>query len=126
MNKVVVFLAVLVLSMSAFAGQKNLEFAWEQTLSPDLLKWNLYYSETAGGPYTLLTNIVYTGDPGPQFASDPIIFTSPDGQVVAYYFVLTAEDASGNESGYSNEVSETIDFEAPDVPFTFTVIVVAD
>ncbi len=126
MNKIAVFLAVLVLAVSAFAGQKNLRFAWEKTLSPDLIQWNLYYSETAGGPYTLLTNIVYTGDPGPQFTSDPIIFTSPDGQIVTYYFVLTAEDGGGNESGYSNEVSEIIDFQAPDAPFTFTVIVVAD
>ncbi len=126
MKKLIIFLAVALLTISAFAGQKNLKFEWEQALSPDLLQWNLYYSETAGGPYTLLTDIVYAGEPGPQFTSDPIIFTSPDGQAVTYYFVLTAEDASGNESRYSNEVSEIIDFEAPDAPFTFTVIVVAD
>ena len=48
---------------------------------------------------------------------------SPDGQRVQYFFVLTALDTAGNQSGYSNEVNTWIDFEGPGIPTRFTVTV---
>ena len=60
--------------------------------------------------------------PGSNYTASQII-TSPDSQSISYYFVITAFDTSGNESGKSNEVVATVDFESPGSPTSLTVTV---
>lgn len=111
------------LAAAAWAGNKQLNFAWEQVLpeSGDLKEWRLYSGTQSGGPYTLKANIPYVS-PQTTYTSAQQI-TSPDGQRVHYFFVMTAVDTSGNETGYSNECDAWIDFEAPAKPTNFTVTV---
>ena len=119
----VMLLMVMALAMTApaLAGNVTLTFGWEQTLP--VTGWHLYMSATSGvyNDPPVLT-IVYDGNPLNEYTTDTII-NSPDGEEHLYYFVLTAYDSADpvNETGYSNEVSQVIDFEAPATPFTLTV-----
>lgn len=118
-------LLITALAAPALAGNKQLNFAWEQVLpeSGDLKEWRLYSATQSGGPYnpTPVAIIPYVS-PQTTYTSAQQM-TSPDGQRIQYFFVLTAVDTSGNESGHSNECSAWIDFEAPAKPTNFTVTV---
>ena len=104
------------------AGDKDLTFTWEQVISPDFAGWHLHVSETSGGPYAIAAEIIYDGIEQPEYTStEPI--TAPKGQTTLYYFVMSAFDNEGNESGFSNEVSTVIDFESPSAPFSLTITV---
>jgi hypothetical protein len=122
------FVFLFLLSGYAWAGEKNLKFAWEQSAgdvqSGNFGGWLLYMAETAGGydfqnPWD---TIVFVSEQSSYEATK--VLTSPDGEAHTYYFVITAYDMENNESGPSNEVSQLIDFEAPGVPFTLTVTVI--
>lgn len=117
MKKLLIIL--LLFAGPALAGDKTLQFTWEHDLI-DLAGFNLYMSETpnivpSGTPFAVIS---YTGQTTLETSE---VITSPDGVSKTYYFVMTAYDSDGNESGPSNEVSDTIDFEAPNAPFTLTV-----
>lgn len=68
---------------------------WADNIEPYLAGYNAYLSTTPGGPYTRI-------NAGLIPTSQTAISGLTDG--VAYYFVLTAVDALGNESAYSPEV----------------------
>ena len=111
---------------SAWSGEKTLTFQWEQALSDDFAGWRLYKSEVAGGPYVKHgDDILFVFEQ--QTYESAQVFASPDNETHIYYFVIIAFDTGGNESGYSNEVSVQIDFQAPAAPtlFSVTVTVVA-
>jgi hypothetical protein len=117
--------AVLFVALAAptWAGNKQLTFLWEQDLpaSNDLKEWRIYSATQSGGPYTLMATVPFV-NPQVNYSS-PQQMASPDGQRVHHFFVLTAADTSGNESGYSNEVDTWIDFEAPGPPAKVTVTI---
>jgi hypothetical protein len=74
--------------------------SWGASTSPSIQGYNVYRSTTSGGPYTKLT----TGGP-------INVLTYFDSAVQAgqtYYYVATAVDLSGNESGYSAQAPATI------------------
>lgn len=125
MKKIIVALAVLLVVVSlAVAGTKVLTFAWQQPGSmAGFAGWKLYQSETAGGAGALSLTIPYVSQQTEYTATKNLV--SPDGQTKVYYFTLTAFDTSGNESARSNEVSASIDFEAPMVPIQLRVTVTA-
>jgi glycosidase len=79
--------------LTAMAGDGYVELAWNAV--PGAAGYHVYRSPVTGGGYTLLNDI-------------PVVDTAyPDDMVVngrLYYYVVTAVDAAGNESGYSNEV----------------------
>lgn len=115
---------ISVVSNVVHARPLTLTFAWQQPMSPGLKGWNLYMSG-ASGEYQgePILSVSYDGNPQNEYTSQTDIF-SPDAETHIYYFVLTAFDDAepdSNESGYSNEVSRVIDFEAPGVPFYLTV-----
>jgi fibronectin type 3 domain-containing protein len=59
----------------------------------------VYRSTTSGGPYTLLTTAPTGG----------VTFTDNAVQAgVTYFYVVTAVDANGNESAFSNEAAATV------------------
>jgi fibronectin type 3 domain-containing protein len=79
----------------------------------DLAGYNVYRGTASGGPYTkingsLLATSQFT-DPGPLV----------DG--TTYYYVVTAVDALGSESGYSSELVLTADILAPPAPKSFFI-----
>ena len=127
-NVVVVLIAIMiaVFGMVAIANSadKPLTFGWGQAAVdlPQLDKWTLYYSETAGGPYTKITDILYVSEQDEYQHTETITIVG-DGEEKTIYFVLTATDKESNESDYSNEVNKLIDFKAPNVPITFTIVI---
>jgi fibronectin type 3 domain-containing protein len=79
---------------SSVAVAGSLKASWNTNAEPDLAGYKIYYGESSGN-YTNSINVgkatQYTVN---QLRDD-----------VTYYFVVTAYDTAGNESGYSLEVS---------------------
>ena len=114
MKKLLPFL--LLLPVLAFAGQKTLHITWNQVISDDFAGWKLYQDGVE------VLDIPYTGQT--SYETD-MVLNSPDGQTITYSFYLTSYDTSGNESGPSNVVDKTIDFEAPGIPFELNITIEA-
>lgn len=120
-------LPLLLISNVTQAGTKTLEFEWEQVIPQDFKEWVLYVrQDTSGsgvlGNYTVLATIPYSGVEVPVYM-ESIDKDSPDGTEITYFFVMTAKDIDGNESGASNEVSARLDFLSPDNPLNVKVTV---
>jgi hypothetical protein len=80
--------------LQGMAGDVSL--AWNPSTSPGVTGYKIYYGASSGS----------YGTPIPIPNQTTYIVTGlPDG---TYYFAVTAFDASGNESGYSNEVTVII------------------
>lgn len=128
MNRIIISILVFILTAPAFAATVELNFAWDRNTETDLAGYRLYQSATSG-QYTKGTTsanfikaipavnpVSGTNHPSSTLQS----MTGTDGQRV--FFVLTAYDATGNESGFSNEVSFTFpDTTAPQPPKGFLV-----
>lgn len=74
----------------------GIKLSWESVPEADLDKYKIYRSEVPGGEYTRIGETLKT-----SFIDDTV-----EGEN-NYYYVVTAVDFSGNESDYSEEVSET-------------------
>jgi Abnormal spindle-like microcephaly-assoc'd, ASPM-SPD-2-Hydin/Protein of unknown function (DUF1573) len=91
--------ATISLSGTGISTSANaVKLSWSPSVSPNIAGYNIYRSETSGGPYSLV--------------SGPISGTTfSDANVVAgktYYYVLTSVDTSGVESGYSSQAAVTV------------------
>jgi len=99
-------LFVFVLPALALAGSATVR--WQANTEPDLQEYRVYAgtsSRTYGAPVPVGKVTSYTAG------------NLQEG--VTYYFSVTAVDTSGNESGFSQEVSKTIpDTHAPTVALT--------
>jgi hypothetical protein len=90
--EIVLCLLAILIVPNAFAGQVTL--AWDRNTESDLAGYRIHYGNS-GGSYTQhidaynVTTYTVTG--------------LTEG--LTYYFAATAYDSSGNESGYSNQVS---------------------
>jgi fibronectin type 3 domain-containing protein/streptogramin lyase len=88
-------------NLSATAGNGQATLTWNASIGAT--SYNVYYSQTAGGPYTVNggsttnTNITVTGL----------------NNGLSYYFVVTAVNSLGEESGYSNMSGVTLISGAP-------------
>ena len=96
----------------------NVTFEWDANSETDLAGYRLYQSQTPG---------VYTFGDGNQVASiltgtETVTITGVSDGV--YYWVLTAYDTHGNESGPSNEVTANLDTLAPGSPTTVTITII--
>lgn len=74
---------------------------WEGSFDRDLKGYNIYISTTGGGSYAKINGAVYGADRPKEW----IVTGLSSSQT--YYIVMKAVDFSGNESGYSTEVSFT-------------------
>jgi len=86
--------------LSAMASNTTVSLSWAANTETDLAGYNIYRSTTPGVPLTspinggtLVSGTTYT-DTG-----------RANGQI--YYYVITAVDTGGNQSGASNEVNAT-------------------
>lgn len=99
------------------AGQ-SVTLAWDASPDPTVVGYDVYYG-VASGTYT---NMINVGDVTSATIGGLVIG-------VTYYFAATTYDASGNESGYSGEISYTVPVppvplqirSAPGGQFTLTV-----
>jgi hypothetical protein len=121
MKKLFFVLAFLLIPVLCFAGTKTLTFQWDSNTEEDIVGYRIYKGSAVGGPYSKIGDIPHV--PGTTQTS-PANIVVPDGEDTTLYFVVTAYDLSGNESGYSNEVSAKIDFKPPANPHTFIIKVV--
>ena len=101
-------------------GLTGVKLSWRAVSDPDLSHYNIFRSETPGGQYEKIG----------EARSNRFIDTSVLANTT-YYYVINAEDTSGNTSDYSNEVTITVlettilfgaDFENNDGGFTKGVI----
>lgn len=87
----------LVMSAPAFLFAGSMKASWNANTEADLAGYKIYYGESSGN-YTSSINVGKVT----QYTINQL----KDG--VPYYFVITAYDTAGNESGYSPEVSAKI------------------
>jgi len=81
----------------ATAGDGTVGLDWNDNGEPDLAGYRVYRSTTSGGGYAAVSGLV-----GASAFTDNSVVNG-----VTYYYVVTAEDTSGNESGNSNQASGT-------------------
>jgi hypothetical protein len=114
MKKIIILaVAIAIFSIAVVhAAQYNITFSWDKNSEPDLSGYKLYQSEASG---------TYINDPVADIAKDANIYTLPlvINNTNMQYFVLTAYDNYGNESGYSNEVVFVPDNTPPGAPVLF-------
>jgi len=98
---IVMMVCFLVMVSFANAGL-SVEFDWTANTEPDLAGYNMYRSLVDGGPYQPIGS---TTTPG--YVDNTVEFD------IEYFWVVTAFDTSGNESGYSNQVSNMTETPPP-------------
>jgi len=79
--------------------QHSVDLNWQASGTPGVVGYCVYRGTVSGGPYQEITT---SPDPGLSYSDG----TVQSGQT--YYYVVTAEDNSGLESGHSNEVPVTV------------------
>lgn len=83
-------------TIQAVGASGSISLSWGEAGSSDSFRYNVYAAAVAGGPYTKLT-------PQPIEPRSFIVTNLAAGQW--RYAVVSAVDTSGNEGGYSQEVS---------------------
>lgn len=79
--------------------QHTVDLSWDASSSPSISGYNVYRATNSAGPYTKITSNL-----------DPSM-TLIDGSVQSgqtYYYVATAVNSAGKESGYSNQVKAVV------------------
>jgi hypothetical protein len=90
---------VILMLFSSFLAAQSVTLEWDPNSESDLAGYNIYRSTQSGWGYTRLNG-------GLISATTYVDSTVSAGQT--YYYVCTAVNTAGAESGYSNEVSATI------------------
>ncbi len=93
-------------NLTAYGGDNTVALSWDENSEPDLAGYNVYRSQIPGGPYTRINGSVLV---------DTSYSDSAVSNGTTYYYVVTAEDTSSNESVYSNEVPVTPSLTGPTV-----------
>ncbi|MFH1148921.1 MAG: CARDB domain-containing protein [Actinomycetota bacterium] len=93
-------------NLAAAAGIMVAILTWDPVSDPDLYTYRVYRAEVTGGPYLVVN----------WWASDTDWLDNTLEVPGTYYYLVTAVDAVGNESPYSNEASVTV---LPDEPPVF-------
>ena len=87
-------------SFTASPPTSNLvSLAWDASISPDVVGYNVYRGKISGGPYRKINHQL---DPNTGY-TDRRCYSGH-----TYYYVTTAVDSSGNESTYSNQATAVI------------------
>ncbi|RMH18886.1 MAG: hypothetical protein D6696_12155, partial [Acidobacteria bacterium] len=84
--------------VAASAGDGQVSLSWNANGEADLQGYNVYRATTSGGPYALQNGTLLAT---PAFTDASVV------NGTTYFYVVTAVDASNNESADSAEVSAT-------------------
>jgi len=121
MKKLLVLMVTVIFLLTAsIAVAADVTFRWDANTETDLAKYKLYQTDTPGqytkaqvigeGNLVAIMLLADIADPAnPEYTLTDVA----DGQ---HYWVLTAADLTNNESGFSNEVTDTIDTTPPAPP----------
>ena len=114
MFSVIVLTSLLMLGLSGVTWAESISLEWDANTESDLAGYKIYVG-TESGVYASNTDV---GDVLENEMQNLIPGTT-------YFFVATAYDTSGNESGYSNEISTLVlDVTPPGAPTIRIVIIV--
>jgi len=80
--------------LTSTSGDGFVSLKWGVNIEPDIAKYKLYRSTQLGGPYTFLSETTTTA-----FKDNTVV----NGET--YYYVATAVDTKGVETGFSNETT---------------------
>jgi glycosidase len=95
----------------------SITVGWNPNGEGDLYRYEVWRSDTAGGPYTKLANVPAGAT---QYIDQSVITDA------TYYYVVTAQDTSFNRSANSNEVSVQAQAQMVAVTFNITVPATTD
>ncbi len=109
----IIFLVGSVLVPPAAASESSVSFSWIPNSASNIAGYKIYYGTTSGGAYPNSVDIK-NNVPDPN---DGRIHGAVTGLTngVTYYFVCTAYNDTGQESGFSNEVVYTVVTTAPKI-----------
>lgn len=88
-------------------GENRIDLYWAANTESDLDSYNVYRSNTSGGPYTRIDSVPKTDS---TYSDDALAAGT------TYYYVVTAVDTAANESDYSQEASATTEGGSVDPP----------
>ena len=118
MRKAVFVLLTILLflftSQFTYAVDKQVTLAWDHD-GVDLAGFKIYHGPTSGS-YSTNVDAALAGsctEPDPEQYCYTMTLDIPEDAITTIYFAATAYDDGSNESGYSEEVSNTWDFLAP-------------
>jgi len=95
--------------LTAQSKNSQVYLTWTSNSENDLSGYNIYRSTSTGGPYSKINSTITTIN---HYTDTGLTNT------VKYYYAITAEDTSGNESAYSTEVNATPASSSPPMPPT--------
>lgn len=95
-SRVVIVAITVILCACLQLAAGDVSLAWDPSTSEGVVGYKVYYGSTSGSYDSFRT---VTGQSS---------YTITDLSEGTYYFAVTAFDTSGNESGYSNEVSTVV------------------
>jgi fibronectin type 3 domain-containing protein len=81
------------------ATQHSVALSWDASTGSGVVGYNVYRGNASGGPYSKINSAL---DASTAYTDD----TVAAGQT--YYYVTTAVDESGDESGHSNQAKAVI------------------
>jgi glycosidase len=99
------------------SGASFIALGWDANGEPDLYRYEVWRSQTSGGPYTKIANV----PAGTTQYTDSAVTTG-----ATYYYVLTAQDTSFNRSPYSAQVQAQAEQRMVAVTFNVTVPATTD
>jgi hypothetical protein len=91
--------AVEVVTGSGVMPQHSVNLGWNTSTSSGVVGYNIYRGTVSGGPYTRINSALDTT----PYDTDS---TVTGGQT--YYYVVTAVDSAGAESGYSSQAQAVV------------------
>lgn len=94
--------------LAASAAQGRIDLDWQDNQESDLAGYDVYRSETAGGPYSKLNDSALLSE---SVYSDETVTPG-----TTYHYVVSATNADDSESPYSEEVSASALEEPPPPP----------
>ena len=115
MKKLIIILAIVFMAFTASTafGATNVSLQWDANTESDLAGYKIYRSAVSG-VYSSGAEVGDVAAPTVQFTDNNV----PDG---TWFWVATAYDTFGNESEYSNEVTDTLNTEPPAPPQNLSI-----
>lgn len=112
-------LILFIIMISSIVSAADVTLKWEANTEPDLAGYKIYYDTDSGEPYygdsTNGRSPVVLKLDDLKDVSNPEYTMIGLNQDSRWYFVVTAYDTEGLESGFSNEVS-TYNYTKPGTP----------
>ncbi len=79
----------------AASTREAINLNWSRGISPDVVSYKIYRSNASGGSFSEIASV----------STDETSYSDTNVEIgTTYYYVVTAIDSDGGESGYSNEV----------------------